>query len=130
MTIELIRERLAAEDARGGFILDGFPRTPAQAEALGAMLDAISRRLDAVLFFDLPDDLATARLLERARVEGRSDDQPDVIARRLETYHAQTEPLVDYYRARGLLVPLRAERSVAEVYAEVRDALADREDAA
>jgi adenylate kinase len=123
ITIELIRDRLGQSDAAGGFILDGFPRTPAQAEALAAVLDLIGRRLDAVLFFDLPDEVATERMLERSRVEGRVDDEPAVIARRLATYHDQTEPLVDYYRSAGLLVDLEADRTIPEVYAQIRIAL-------
>jgi adenylate kinase len=130
VTIELIRDRLAQGDAARGFILDGFPRNPVQADALASMLDLIGRRLDAVLFFDLPDDVATERMLERARVEGRSDDEPETIARRLATYHDQTEPLVSYYRQRGALVELRAERTIPEVYAQVRSALDALEDSA
>lgn len=124
VTVELIRERLGREDARRGFVLDGFPRNLPQAEALVAMLAEIGRRIDMVLLFDLPDDVATERLLERAQQEGRSDDQPEVIARRLATYHEQTEPVAEYYRAAGLLVPLHAERTIPEVYAEVQSALA------
>jgi adenylate kinase len=123
LTVELIRERLAQPDARAGFVLDGFPRNTAQAEALDAMLSGIGRRLDAVLHFAVPDEIATQRLLGRARAEGRTDDTPDAIARRLALYHEQTEPLVEYYRARDVLVPLHADRSVDEVYAELQDAL-------
>jgi adenylate kinase len=123
LTVELIRERLAQPDARAGFVLDGFPRNTAQAEALDAMLSGIGRRLDAVLHFAVPDEIATRRLLGRARAEGRTDDTPDAIARRLAIYHEQTEPLVEYYRARDVLVPLHAHRSVDEVYAELQDAL-------
>jgi adenylate kinase len=124
ITIELIRDRLARADARAGFVLDGFPRNLAQAEALDAMLTGIGRRLDAVLFFDLPDELARERLLLRGRAEGRADDEPEVIARRLATYHELTEPLVEHYRAGGTLTPLHAGRTVPEVYAEIQDALA------
>jgi adenylate kinase len=123
LTVELIRERLAQPDARAGFVLDGFPRNTAQAEALDAMLSGIGRRLDAVLHFAVPDEIATQRLLGRARAEGRTDDTPDAIARRLVLYHEQTEPLVEYYRVRDVLVPLHADRSVDEVYAELQDAL-------
>jgi adenylate kinase len=123
LTVALIRERLSAPDAARGFVLDGFPRNLAQAQALDAMLAEIGRRLDAVLFFDLDDDVATERLRRRARDENREDDTPEVIARRLEIYHEQTEPVVELYRATGKLVPLHADRSIAEVAAEIRDAL-------
>jgi adenylate kinase len=123
LTIELIRERLAQPDARRGFVLDGFPRNLPQAQALDELLASIGRNLDAVLYFSLPDDVALERLLGRARAEGRTDDTPDVITRRLAIYHEQTEPLVEYYRARDRLVPLHAERSVDEVYAELQDTL-------
>ncbi len=123
LTVALIQDRLSDPDAVGGFILDGFPRNEAQAEALDEMLARIGRGLDAILFFDLPDDVATERMLSRAVAEGRADDTPDVIARRLAIYHAETEPIVEHYRATGKLVPLHAERSVDEVYSEVQDAL-------
>ncbi len=130
LTIALIRDRLAAPDALGGFVLDGFPRNAAQADELDAMLAAIGRRLDAILFFDLPDDVATARMLERAEIESRPDDTPEVIAKRLATYHTETEPIVEHYRATGRVVPLHAERTIPEVYAEIQDALAELEPAA
>jgi len=123
LTVALIRERLAEPDAEHGFVLDGFPRTLAQAEALDAMLAEIGRTLDAVLFFDLSDEIALERLLGRARDEGREDDTPDAIGRRLEIYHDQTEPVVERYRAGGKLVPLHAERSIGEVAAEIAEAL-------
>jgi adenylate kinase len=128
VTIELVRARLAEADARRGFVLDGFPRNEAQAGELDAMLAGIGRRLDAILFFDLPDEAATERLLARAGVENRPDDAPEVIARRLATYHAETEPIVEHYRLSGRLVPLHAERTVGEVYAEIASALAELED--
>lgn len=123
LTIALIRERLAAEDAREGFVLDGFPRTLAQAEALDAMLAEIGRSLDAILFFDLPDEVARERMLGRARLEGRVDDTPEAIERRLALYHEQTEPVVEHYRATGKLVPLHAERTIEEVFREIQAAL-------
>jgi adenylate kinase len=127
LTIELIRERLSADDVAGGFVLDGFPRTLAQAQALDTMLSELGRSLDAVFFFDLPDEIATERLLGRSTDESRPDDTPEVIARRLAIYHEQTVPVVEHYRATGRLVPLHAERSVGEVYAEIQDALAHLE---
>jgi adenylate kinase len=123
-TVALIQERLGDPDALDGFILDGFPRNEPQAVALDDMLARIGRGLDAILFLDLPDDIATARMLKRAEEESRPDDTPDVIAKRLETYHSETEPIVDHYRLTGCLVPLHAERTITEVYAEIQDALA------
>jgi adenylate kinase len=123
LTIALIEERLAEDDAQDGFVLDGFPRTLVQAEALDALLSAIGRDLDAVLFFDLPDEVARERALGRAREEGRADDTPDVIDRRLAIYHQDTEPVVERYRATGKLVPLHAARSVGDVFAEIQSAL-------
>jgi adenylate kinase len=123
LTVELIRERLGEPDAADGFILDGFPRNLAQARALDTMLADIGRELDAILFFDLPDDVATERMLGRARAEGRADDTPETIARRLAIYHEQTEPVVEHYRATGRLVPLHAERGVGEVQSEIQRAL-------
>ncbi len=123
LTVQLIRERLAEPDAERGFVLDGFPRTVAQAEALDAMLAGIGRGLDAVLFFDISDDVSVERLRGRAREEGREDDAPDAIARRLEVYHEQTEPVVERYRAAGRLVPIHAERTIDQVTAEIAEAL-------
>jgi adenylate kinase len=123
LTIALIRDRLSKDDAVGGFVLDGFPRTTVQAEALDEMLDAIGRPLGVVLFFDLDDETATARALGRAREEGRADDTPEVLARRLAIYHEQTEPVVERYRAAGTLHALDANRSVDDVFAEIADAL-------
>ena len=120
LTVALIRERLEQLD---GFVLDGFPRTLSQADALDEMLTDIGKPLDAILFFQIGDEAATERLLGRAHEEGRSDDTPEVIARRLEIYHQQTEPVVEHYRVTGKLVPLHAERSVNEVWAEVQTAL-------
>ena len=124
LTIALIRARLSSEDARAGFVLDGFPRTLVQAEALDDMLEAIGRPLDLVLFFDLDDATATERMLGRARDEARSDDAPEVMARRLAIYHEQTEPVADRYRSAGTLVTLAARRSVDDVFAEIEAALA------
>ncbi len=123
ITIQMIRERLAADDAQAGFILDGFPRNLAQAEALDEMLAEIGRALDVTLFFDLDDATATQRALGRAHEEGRTDDTPETIARRLAVYHEQTEPVVEHYRATGKLVPLHAARPIDDVQAEIQAAL-------
>jgi adenylate kinase len=123
LTVALIRERLSQPDAADGFVLDGFPRTLAQAEELDAMLAEIGKTLDAVLFFDVPDEVSVERLSSRAEEEGREDDRPEAIERRLALYHELTEPVVERYRATGKLVPLHASRSVGEVAAEIADAL-------
>jgi adenylate kinase len=131
LTVELIRERLSQPDAEKGFVLDGFPRNLAQAEALDEMLGGIGRSLDAILFFDVSDEVGYERALKRAVEENRADDTPDVIRRRLEIYHDDTEPIVEHYRATGRLVPLHADRTIEEVYREIQQALSRfEEDAA
>jgi adenylate kinase len=123
LTVALIRDRLARDDASTGFVLDGFPRNLSQADALDAMLGEEGRSLDAILFFRLGDDIATQRMLGRASHEGRPDDAPEAIRRRLELYHEQTEPVVERYRTTGKLVPLHAERAIDAVFAEIQEAL-------
>jgi adenylate kinase len=130
LTVELIRDRLAQDDAANGFVLDGFPRNLAQSDALDSMLAEEGWSLDAILFFDLADDIATQRMLGRASHEGRSDDTPEAIARRLELYHEQTAPVVERYRVSGKLVPLHAEKPIDTVYAEIQEALQLLEDGA
>jgi adenylate kinase len=127
VTIAMIEDRLAQADAQDGFVLDGFPRNLAQAEALDAMLGGIGRGLDAILFFNVPDEVGLERALKRAELEGRSDDTPDVIAKRLDVYHSETEPIVEHYRVTGKLVPLHAERSIAEVWNEISESLRQAE---
>ena len=121
--IELIRERLSVSDTAEGFILDGFPRTVAQAEALDRGLEEIDRELTAVLFFQVPDELAVERLHVRALQEGRTDDTPEIIRHRLEVFHKRTEPVVEYYRSRGILVGIHAERPIDAVFGEVQEVL-------
>jgi adenylate kinase len=123
ITIRMIEARLSEDDAVDGFILDGFPRNRAQAEALDAMFSVIGRGLDAILYFDLPDDVARERALGRAVEEGREDDTAEAIDKRLAIYHEQTEPIVEFYRPTGKLVQLRAERPVGEVYGQIQQAL-------
>jgi adenylate kinase len=121
LTIALIREQLDA--AETGFILDGYPRNLAQAEALDEMLDEIERPLDLILLLELSDEDARGRLMKRAELEGRTDDTPEVIDRRLATYHEQTEPLVDHYLPTGKVVKVHADRTIGEVWAEIQQAL-------
>jgi adenylate kinase len=123
LTVELIGERLSEADAADGFVLDGFPRNLEQAAALDELLEQLGRNLDAILFFDLPDDVAVERLTRRATLESRPDDTPEVIQRRLRIYHEETEPVVEHYRTTGRLVPLHASPEIAEVWAETQAAL-------
>jgi len=123
LMIELIRARLDEPDAAEGFVLDGFPRTPRQAEALDAMLVEIGRPLVVIFEFLIADEVCIERLLNRARLEGRADDTPEAIARRLELYHELTEPVVEHYRATGKLVGIHADRTEAEVFVELQAAL-------
>jgi adenylate kinase len=123
LMIELIRDRLGEDDAQNGFVLDGFPRTMAQAEALDAMLREIGRDLDLVFELQVDDETCIARMLKRAEEEGRTDDSPEAIRRRLETYHTETAPLIEHYRVRGLVVGIHAERPIGEVFAEIQTAI-------
>jgi adenylate kinase len=121
--IELIRERLDEPDAADGFVLDGFPRTTPQADALDAMLREIARELTVVFALQVSDQICVERLLKRAQEEGRADDTPEAIRTRLELYHSETEPLVEHYRTQGSLVPIHADGTPNEVFAEIQAAL-------
>jgi adenylate kinase len=122
LTIEVVRERLSQPDTMDGFVLDGFPRTLPQAEALDEILADSERGISVVLDFQLSEELAEQRLLKRALEQGREDDTPEIIHRRMETMRIP-EALVEFYRARGLLVGIHAERSIEEVFAEVQSVL-------
>ena len=151
LLIDLVVDRISAEDARDGFILDGFPRTRAQADALGEAFDKLGRRITAVLLFDVPDEDLVSRISGRrvsvktgrvyhvesdppkhegrcdvdgSRLVQRDDDKPEVVLKRLEVYHAETEPLVSYYDERGLLRRIDGTRPPTEVHDHVRAVLA------
>jgi adenylate kinase len=123
LMIALIRERLGVDDTARGFVLDGFPRTLAQAEALDPMLREIGKDLHAVVVLELPDAVCRDRMLKRAELEGRADDTPEAIDRRLATYHEQTAPLVEWYRARDKVAPIDGTPGVDEVWEQIRAAL-------
>jgi adenylate kinase len=123
LMIELIRQRLEHDDVDDGFILDGFPRTIAQAEALDAMLREIERPLTVVLQLDVSEDVCVERLLKRAAEEGREDDTPEAIRTRLDLYRRETEPVVEHYRTQGSLVVIHGDRLVNEVFDEIQQAL-------
>jgi adenylate kinase len=125
LMIRLIRDRLDRGDTLPGFVLDGFPRTMAQAEALDELLQELGRNLDVVFELHVPDrEQLLERMLRRAAEESRSDDTPDAIRRRLEVYERETAPLVEYYRtSRGNVVGVHAGHSIEEVFREIEDAL-------
>ena len=123
LMIAIITDRVAQSDTAEGFVLDGFPRTLPQAEALEPMLREIGKELTVVFALLLPDETAIERLTRRARLEGRVDDSPEGIAKRLELYHRETEPLVEWYRVRSNVVTVHAERTENEVFAEIQEAL-------
>jgi adenylate kinase len=122
LTIAVVRERLQQTDTADGFVLEGFPRTLPQAEALEEILAGMERELSVVLHFQLSEDVAEQRLLKRALEQGREDDTPEIIHRRMETMRIPDE-LVEYYRAKGNLVGIHAEQTIEEVFAEVQEVL-------
>ena len=125
LIIRLIRERLDRGDTIPGFVLDGFPRTMAQAEALDDLLQELGRGVDIVFEFQVPDrQQLRDRMLKRAAEENRSDDSPEAIERRLELYERETAPLVEWYRTtRGNIVGIHADRTIDEVFHEITEAL-------
>lgn len=149
--VGVIAERIDSSEALDGFILDGFPRTMPQAEALDARLEELGRAVTAVLLIDVPDDEVVRRLGGRRTCEEnghvfhvefnpperegvcdmdgsplivRDDDEPEVIRKRLETYHAKTEPLVDYYDHRSVLRRIDGTGAPDDVAEEIRRTLA------
>jgi adenylate kinase len=125
LMIRLIEGRLDRGDTLPGFVLDGFPRTMPQAEALDELLARLGRDLDVVFDFQVPDrKTVLERMVKRAAEEGRSDDTPEAIERRLALYDRETAPLVEYYRStRSNVVGIHADRPVGDVFAEIRAAL-------
>jgi adenylate kinase len=119
LIIGLIEQRLGQPDCRKGYLLDGFPRTIAQAEALDALLGRCGTPLDVVLEIEVPEE----ELFQRLAGRGRADDKPEVIRQRLVAYRKQTEPLLEYYGARGLLRTIDGLGTVEEVFGRARAAL-------
>ena len=123
VTVDLVADRLGWQDAKEGFLLDGFPRTIPQAEALDAILDDLGVTLDAVVSLVVDGETLVGRMLSRAALEGRADDNEETIRRRFEVYTAQTEPLLTFYRDRGLLVEVDGLGTIDEVYSAITTAL-------
>jgi adenylate kinase len=119
---ELVRERLGRDDARAGFLLDGYPRTPSQAETLERLLAEAGTGLDAVILLRVPQ----ATLLRRALGRGRADDSEAVIGERLKLFAEKTLPLMGYYGSRGLMREVDGDRPVDDVTAQMLVALAVR----
>lgn len=117
LILGIVRERLAESDAAKGFLLDGFPRTEAQADGLFELLSPGT--VDLAINLDVPDEVVTQRMLER----GREDDTPEAIARRLELYEAETAPLLSYFEGRGRLVTVDGLGTEDEVQARIRAAI-------
>ena len=123
IVIAVARERLAESDAARGFILDGFPRTREQARALDESLDQMGTPLECCIAIRADEDVLVERLLERAKLEGRSDDTQATIRNRMQVYHAETAPLKDYYAEQGLLHSVDGVGSVEAVADRIRGAM-------
>jgi adenylate kinase len=115
VVIGIVRDRIQTDETKNGFILDGFPRTIDQADALDSMLKGIGLELDAAVNLSVPEDELMRRLLERARIENRPDDTAPVIKNRLRTYAEKTQPLVDYYKNQGILLQIDGRGTLEEV---------------
>ena len=123
LVIDVIRHRLGQADAAHGFVLDGFPRTVPQAEALDRLLVELGRPLDAVLYLQADRQSLIERLSQRAEVEGRSDDRPDVIPHRIDVFLEQTAPLIDYYRQQSKLRLVDGTRPPDAVAVSIREVI-------
>lgn len=124
VVIGVAKRRLAQPDARQGFVLDGFPRTTAQAEALDALLGELGTPLQRCVALVVDETELVKRLLRRAEIEGREDDSEEAIRTRMRVYRQQTAPLCDYYRRRGVLREIDAVGSIDEIEKRIEEALA------
>lgn len=124
LMLELLEDRFAQPDAAAGFILDGYPRNLAQANALDALLARIGQPLDIALLLEVPQDLLVDRLAGRASAEGRKDDNPDTVRARLQVYQEQTAPVAEYYRQRGQMTALDGTGSIDQVQQRLLAAIA------
>ena len=119
LTNKIVKDRLAMDDAKNGWILDGYPRNASQVEALDAILGELDTPLDAVVALDADHDVLMERMKKRAEIEGRSDDTPEAIAKRLDVYAKETAPLLDIYQKRGLLKTFNGVGAVDEIQATI-----------
>lgn len=118
VTVGIVRDRLVKDDCKSGFILDGFPRTTAQAVSLDAILKELGISLDAVLNLNVPSEELVKRISERAVLENRADDNPETVQKRLAVYEESTKPLIDYYRNSGLYEEINGLQDVDAVFAD------------
>lgn len=125
VTIAMIKDRLSEPDCAEGAILDGFPRTVAQANALDDLLQtAFNAKITIVTYISVETDILVKRLLNRAQIEGRADDNAETIGKRMQVYQEETAPLLSYYRTRGLLVEVDGDRAVELVQADLLEKVA------
>lgn len=125
VTNAMVRDRLGQDDARSGFILDGYPRTPDQVDTLDSILSGLGEQLDGVISMQVDTEELISRLLKRAEESGRTDDTEEVIRHRQEVYQAETEPLLRIYGDRGLVRQVDGMGSVDDVSARIDAALPD-----
>jgi adenylate kinase len=120
ITIGMVRERLGENDVAEGFLLDGFPRSVAQAEALTAIMREQGKDLNAVVNITVSDEEIHTRLAKRAETEGRADDaDPKVIGNRIKTYKSQSEPCLEYYRRQGIVHDIDGMGTIDEIFARI-----------
>jgi len=119
VTVAMVRDRLSQEDCGKGAILDGFPRTLAQAEALDDLLNEFSAGIAVVPYIHVDQEILIERLLKRSEIEGRADDNEEAIRTRMEIYHSETKPLLNYYDEKGLLAKVDGEQSIDKVEADL-----------
>ena len=123
IVLGMLEERLSQPDVAGGFILDGYPRNLAQANALDGLLTRLRQPVDVAVQLDVGTDLLIQRLAGRAQAEGRADDSPDAVRNRLRVYTDQTAPVIDFYRQCGRLICVYGVGSVDEVLSRVLAAI-------
>ncbi len=119
LVVDIVSGRLGKDDCKNGFLLDGFPRTVGQAEALDSFLSTAGKPLDKVLYLKLSETEAVNRLLNRGKTEGREDDTPETIKKRMSVFNDLTEPLIAYYHASGVLDTIDGDASMDQVSASV-----------
>jgi adenylate kinase len=121
VTISMVKERLGRSDVKAGFLLDGFPRSVPQAEALGKILAELGITLDHVVNISIADQEIFNRLAKRASIEGRADDaDPKVIQNRIDTYKSQSEPCLAFYRPKGVVRDIDGIGTIDEVFGRIR----------